>query len=499
MSGLLLTAGFPKPAMFYLSWVALVPLLFAVRGKTGREAFFLGYACGFAHFVTVLFWIRHAVYHYGGFSHITAFLVLVLLCTILALYPALFALAARTWESSPLLSVFGLPFVWVSLEWIRAHALSGFPWANLGYTQTPLFQMIQVADITGVYGLSWLVVFANTVVFGFFQNRFRKTAPAVLLVLAVAALAYGSWRVKDVRGAQEKAAPFQVAIVQGNVEQGVKWDPGYLQETLNRYERLSLEAAGKNPPPDLLFWPESAMPFFYGINEEPSLQVNKIVNKAGKPVLFGSTGVTLVDGKARLLNRAYLLDETATLKGAYAKQHLVPFGEYVPFSKVLFFVQHLVAEQFDFVPGKSPGPVLWNGPPLGVLVCYEVIFPEISRETVRRGAEVLMNMTNDAWYGDTGGPYQHLEIARWRAIEFRVPLVRAANTGVSALFDATGTRCEELALNSEGVLPCAVRPLRYLSFYARFGDVFAWLSVSAVLSGFLYLYFYRRKTRRKSQ
>ena len=125
-----------------------------------------------------------------------------------------------------------------------------------------------------------------------------------------------------------------------------------------------------------------------------------------------------------MLNRAYLLDEGAVLIGAYAKQHLVPFGEYVPWSNILFFVHHIAAGSVDFIPGTNPGPLLFQGPPLGVLICYEAIFPQIARETVRRGAQVLMNITNDAWYGDTGGPYQHLEIARWRAIEFRVPLVQ---------------------------------------------------------------------------
>ena len=132
------------------------------------------------------------------------------------------------------------------------------------------------------------------------------------------------------------------------------------------------------------------------------------------------------------------------------------------------------------------GRCLFEGPPLGVLICYEAIFPQIARETVRRGAQVLMNITNDAWYGDTGGPYQHLEISRWRAIEFRVPLVRAANTGISAVFDATGRECGRLALNTGGFLTCSVHPMSYLSFYAKYGDLFAWLCVFAAFCALLY-------------
>jgi apolipoprotein N-acyltransferase len=236
----------------------------------------------------------------------------------------------------------------------------------------------------------------------------------------------------------------------------------------------------------MLVWPESAMPFFYGLDEDLSLRVDSIVRQTGKPLLFGSIGVTLVNGKPRLLNRAYLLDRDASLAGAYAKQHLVPFGEYVPWSNVLFFVRHIAAGFVDFVPGTNPGPLFFQGPPLGVLICYEAIFPQIARETVSRGAQVLINITNDAWYGDTGGPYQHLEISRWRAIEFRVPLVRAANTGISAVFDAAGEECARLALNTRGSLRCGIHPMSYLSFYAKYGDVFAWFSVFATFCAVMF-------------
>ncbi len=154
----MLSAGFPKPAMFYLAWVSLVPLLYAVHGKTGKQAFALGYICGLVHSCTCLFWIYHAVSHYGGFATAVSVLILLLLCCIMAVYPALFAFLAQKCAFRPLLYVFGLPCAWVALEWARAFAISGFPWANLGYTQTPLNPLIQIADITGVYGLSWLVV-----------------------------------------------------------------------------------------------------------------------------------------------------------------------------------------------------------------------------------------------------------------------------------------------------------------------------------------------------
>jgi apolipoprotein N-acyltransferase len=278
-----------------------------------------------------------------------------------------------------------------------------------------------------------------------------------------------------------------VGIIQGNIAQDQKWDQAFESETIGRYGLFSMDSIKKAPVPDILLWPESAMPFFYGLDEKPSQEVDNIVRQTGKPLLFGSVGVRLMEGTPRLLNRAYLLDEHAGLQGAYAKQHLVPFGEYIPCSDLLFFVHHLAGAggSMDFIPGRDPGPLVFGKTPLGVLICYEAIFPQIARETVRRGAQVLMNITNDAWYGDTGGPYQDLEISRWRAIEFRVPLVRAANTGVSAAFDATGQECGRLALNTGGFLTCSVHPMPYLSFYAKYGDLFAWFCVFAAFCALL--------------
>ena len=499
LSGLLLTAGFPKPAMFYLSWVAFVPLLYAIQRKTGKQAFVLGYICGFLHSLTCLFWIYYAVYHFGGFSTVISFLIFMLLCCLMAVYPAVFAFLAQKFENLPFLYVFGLPFVWVALEWARAFAISGFPWSNLGYTQTPLNRLIQVADITGVYGLSWLVVLGNTVVSGFIRNFCRRSGVAVLAGCVVCAFIYGFWRCQQIDGIESRTVALSVGLIQGNIAQSEKWDPSFENETIGRYALLSTECVKGAPVPDILVWPESAMPFFYGLDENLSPKVDSIVKQTGKPLLFGSIGVTRVEGRPHLLNRAYLLNKDAVLVGAYAKQHLVPFGEYVPWSKILFFARHIAAGSVDFVPGTNPGPLLFEGPPLGVLICYEAIFPEISREAVRRGAQVLMNITNDAWYGDTGGPYQHLEIASWRAIEFRVPLVRAANTGISAAFDATGRECGRLALNTQGFLTCSVHPMSYLTFYAKYGDLFVWFCVFAALCAIIFKIVHSRIRRRMSQ
>ncbi|NSW86122.1 MAG: apolipoprotein N-acyltransferase [Syntrophobacteraceae bacterium] len=499
LSGILLTAGFPFFDFYYLSWIALVPLLVAVRGRTPRQAALLGYLCGMVHYVTTMYWIRYVIYHYGGLAFPLAALILLLLCAYMSVYPAAFAFAAKKLERYPMAWVFGLPCVWVTLEFIRAHALTGFPWASLGYTQTPFSLLIQVSDITGVFGVSWVLVLAGTSLAAL-HYRFRAWPGLLVLALTLSATAfYGSWRIEQIRAMQDLVSPVNVAVVQGNIDQSVKWDPAFQQETLQRYRRLTLEAVKHDPQPDLVVWPETAAPFFYGIEPKLTPQLNEIVREAGKPVLFGSPAARRVGTEARLLNRTYLLEKDATVSGAYDKRHLVPFGEYVPLKTLLFFVNRLVESAGDFVPGDDPSPLGFNSLSMGILICYEGIFPGLSRDTVLRGATSLFNLTNDAWYGDTSAPYQHLEISRWRAVEFRVPLVRAANTGISVMFDATGAPCGTIPLNREGYLICNIRPIRLLTIYARWGDFFAWFCTLTAACAMLLCIYTRESESNDSQ
>ncbi|MGV8075252.1 MAG: apolipoprotein N-acyltransferase [Syntrophobacteraceae bacterium] len=485
LSGLLLTAGLPNFNLFFISWGALIPLFIALRDKTAGEAFRLGYICGLAHFMSALYWIQFVVGHYGGLPFAASIGALFLLCAYLAIYPALFGFVAQRWGNRSLLWIFGLPGVWVMLEWIRAQALTGFPWANLGYTQTPFTPLVQVADIVGVYGVSWLIVLGNTTLMACIYRSRVRTSLVVFGLCFLGSIAYGSWRVKAIENMREQSPAWPVAVIQGNIDQNRKWDPAFQQETLRRYRELSLKAASRNPAPELLVWPETAAPFFYGIEDSLTAQLNGIFAEIGKPVLFGSPAVTKVDGRARLQNRAYLIDG-GVLRGAYAKQHLVPFGEYVPYQKILFFVHRLVEAAGDFAPGGDSSPLFLKGKSLGVLICYEGIFPELSRYAVQHGANALINITNDAWYGRTSAPYQHMEISRWRAIEFRVPLIRAANTGVSTIVDATGQICGAVPLDEEGYLVCSVHPLNIQTFYARWGDLFALFCLSTSFVALVY-------------
>lgn len=495
LSGVFLTLGFPKLGWTGFAWVALVPLLLALRDRTHKQAFALGCLCGLVHNFGALYWMYYALHQYGGIPASLAICVLFLPCAYLALYLGGFAVISRLWQDYPLLWVLGLPGVWVALELLRAHFLTGFPWVNLGYTQTPLLSLIQIADITGVYGVSWLVVLSSTVLTALL-TRSRGGFPGLLVggICVLGTILYGSWRTGTIEDRQTAAIPWTVGVVQGNIDQSRKWDPAFQQETLKRYRELSLQAAAHNPTPELLVWPETAAPFFYRFEEKLTAQLNDMVKETGIPLLFGSPGVTLVEGEPRLQNRAYLVNGSAILEGVYAKQHLVPFGEYVPLKKALFFVHRLVEAAGDFVPGDDPSPLIIGRQPFGVLICYEDIFPELARAAVERGATSLIIITNDAWYGTSSAPYQHLEFARWRAIEFRVPLIRAANTGISSIFDATGKSCGAIPLNEPGSLVCSVHPFRTLTFYAKWGDLFAWLCLLTTAGGLIYAGFAKRSS-----
>jgi len=274
--------------------------------------------------------------------------------------------------------------------------------------------------------------------------------------------------------------------VQGNIEQSLKWDPSHLNETLDTYRDLSAQAES----PDLIVWPESAMPFFYQDGGGRAAKIHSVVERSKANLLFGSPAYKqLVDANGqpskryRYLNSAYLLAKNNQLVGRSDKVHLVPFGEYVPLANLLSFVDKLAQGIGDFVPGKNR-PLPLNGHQLGVLVCYEAIFPEVSRNLVRNGADLIVNITNDAWFGKSSAPWQHLAMTRFRAVENRVWLARCANTGVSALIDPLGRVVRQSQLFQAETVEGDVYFCNETSLYTRTGDsvplllsivVFGWL------------------------
>ena len=482
LSGLLLAASFPTINLSFLAWFGLLPLFAALNGMSVVQAFRLGFSAGIVFFAGTIYWVTNSVHFYGHIPLVPASLITLLLCAYCALFPALFSAAvAYVRQNRPSLVIFAAPAVWTALELARTHLFSGFPWALLGYSQYASLRVIQFADLTGVYGVSFLIVFVNAAIAAIIEDRKRYRTIAACAAVLVVVLVYGHQRLR----APEGNGVITIAVVQGNIEQDKKWDPAYQSEVIATYKRLTLRAVEQKP--DLVIWPETATPFYFGGSAENAIMtedLRRFVRSTGTPLLTGSPTYEVLPGRVvHLRNSAFLLDRDGSTGAVYHKLHLVPFGEYVPLKSVLFFVEKLVQAIGDFQAGTEHTVMQVRAArsgaavPLGTVICYEIIFPDLVRRFVNEGASVMTTITNDAWFGRTGAPYQHFSMAVLRAVENRVPIARAANTGISGFIDAKGHILETSGIFTEAQLTRTLVPGTTKTFYTRFGDVFAWLCV----------------------
>ena len=479
LAGAMLALSFPKPGISPLAWFAFVPLFIAAAGVPQRLAFKLGFSAGFTAYAGLLYWVNIVMTSYGKLHWSVSGTLYLLLAGYLALYPGLVLCLMRRGEERGIAALLSFPLLWVGGELIRSYLLTGFPWANLGYSQYRTLPLIQISDLTGVYGVSFLVAFANVVFYRVWNSVRQKETPypvrgfVALLMLFAATLGYGFIALTKV-----ETGPLQrVLLVQGNISQDVKWDPAFQESTVSTYERLSrqgCQAAGT-----LVVWPESALPFYLQSEPAYAARVKSLAVELKSCLVTGSPALERDGDFVRYLNSAFLISPTGEVAGRSDKLHLVPFGEYVPLSALFPFVNKLVAGIGDFSPGKSAVPLETTGGKIGVLVCFEGIFPEIARAYVQAGAGILVSITNDAWFGRSSAPYQHLSMTVFRAVENRVPLVRAANTGISSVIDSKGHIRGMTPLFEEATLGAKVRRGEGGSFYSRHGDLFALICLGA--------------------
>ncbi len=482
-TGLLLASLFPPFRFEVLAWIALVPLLWSIEGKKPQQAFTLGLVSGLVSFGIIIWWVKISMATYGGLPSALAWLVTAVLTLYLALYPALFAYCvARVHRGGSFLTLLMAAPLWVSLELLRAYFMTGFPWALLGYSQYRHLHVIQIADLAGVYGVSFFIVFVNAAIWHFF--RFPRKAPFAVVIgaslMAALVLGYGYLRLQEVP-AETAGESRAVGIVQGNVDQSVKWSPRWRRGILEKMGGLTRELRGRFPgdgsaPPPLIVWPEAAAPLVYERSVRDREFLREFGREANAHLLFGALGRREVKQGPKLTNSAYLIGPDGEEGGRYDKMHLVPFGEYVPFAKWLFFVRKLVpvigtfrsgekSEIFDIAEGK-----------FGVLICFEVIFPRVARRMAN--AQFLVNITNDAWFGETAASEQHLSMVVFRAVELRVPIVRSANTGISAFIEPTGAIRVRSPLFEEWIHAGTVALKKSApGIYARMGDMFAYACV----------------------
>ena len=491
LGAVLLTLAFPKIGLGWLAWAALVPLVLSIRQARPTVGFFLGFIFGMVHNLGLVYWVVFTMHQYGNIPIAQAVVLLVLLAGYLSLFPAAFT-AALTWlRPGPGRLILLAPALWVGLELIRNRLFTGFPWELLGYSQYEHLRLIQMTDIFGVYGLSGLIVFCNCVLaVGLlywlelpWQDRvpvrktFARAAVALVVVLAAAAT-YGHRRMHVIDRAAASAEQIRVAVIQGNIDQAQKWDPRFQVLTTVKYRRLSLESPAKEA--DLIIWPETATPFYFMDNPVLTDMVLEGIKSTGAHFIIGSPSYAKGEKQLIYHNSAYLISPQGETRGKYDKVHLVPFGEYVPLKRFLPFIDKLVAQVGDFKPGRQGHTLTWDDRRVGLLICYESIFPELARAMVRNGSNLLVNITNDAWFGHTSAAFQHFSMAVFRAVENRRCLARAANTGISGFIDANGRILETTDLFKDAAATRSTPLLKVQSLYTRWGDWPLWLLALSV-------------------
>ncbi|MCP4111953.1 MAG: apolipoprotein N-acyltransferase [Desulfobacteraceae bacterium] len=504
-SGLLLTGSFPKAGFSWLAWFALVPLLGALTfrnnpavsapGRHAKESFYLGFLAGCVHYLTLLYWIAHTMNTYGHLPVYLCVPVLFIFSAYLALYLGIFSMVLARICKGPGICLFIMaPLLWVSLEYIRSFLLSGFPWELIGYSQHKILHLIQISDIFGVYGVSFLIIMSNGMfflVFLFLKNKDQRETklPAGYSILVFAllfglALFYGKWRIASTDSLISASQKARVSIVQGNIDQSEKWDERFRSSTTHKYIKMSLSA--EKDKPDLVVWPETSTPFYFQLDFWLSELVRRGIRESGAYFLIGSPSYIRRKDYIEYYNSAYLIDPDGKNSGKYDKVHLVPFGEYVPFKRWLPFLGKIVAHVGDFRPGEKGDIVTAKlrgseNLRLGVLICYEIIFPSLSGAMAENSADLLVNITNDAWYGRSSAPYQHFSMAVFRAVENKRSLVRSANTGISGFIDPVGRVIASTSLFEDAVITRPVPVIREKTFYTCFGDLFAMICLGVTL------------------
>lgn len=489
LSGVLLALSFPKFGHWSAAWVALVPLLLSVSAAaTGRAAFRRGYLAGAVSSMGLVYWTEAVVVQFGGLPLVVGLVVMTLLCLALALFPSLFAWMLWRW-----LRRFGrhalllAPAAWVATEILRAHTLFRFSWCLLGYSQQENVAFIQIARFGAVYLVSAVVAAASTVLAYLLLERDPRARAAATASLATLLLAVGADGSAALARPIASTGKIKVGLVQAAILQTEKWDPALAWSNIDRHVALTEQAADQGAR--LVVWPESAVPFLFDRNPLVAERLRELARARNIHLLFGNDDREDGPGGGfRMFVGAKMLDPAGGLVLRYHKIRLVPFGEYVPMQPLLTmggrFAAKLVDQVADFTPGDAHVLASVDGHPIGATICYEAIFPDVVRGFANGGAELLVNVTNDAWYGRSSAPHQHLAMASFRAVENGKYLVRAANTGITAVVDPHGRVLERTALFEPAVLVREVPFVGGTTFYARHGDVFAWccFAFAALLS-----------------
>ncbi|HUK41451.1 MAG TPA: apolipoprotein N-acyltransferase [Candidatus Acidoferrales bacterium] len=486
LSALLLAGPFLQPMLFPIAWVAFVPLFWVIpRAASLRRAVLLGWLMGFVAHLVGFYWLVHTISVFGGFSYPVSGFIFLIYAALQGLQMAILAFLVRAAGFGPL-QIFPAVF-WVAIEfWFPLL----FPW-HLANTQSSFLWFIQIADLVGPYGASWVMMWCNAAIYALAvatraERRARLLAVAYAALSVILSVAYGIQRLESVGEDMADARKVSVAAVQGNIDIDLKWDPAKAKQNLEQY--LNLTRQVENTP--VVIWPESSveawLPDDFAVLPPafmPSLTAERAYFIFGAKSFQGRLG----GQNFRAFNTAFITDRSGRLLGRYHKQVLLAFGEYLPFADILSLLPAMPFAD-GFTRGDGPRAFyLFRQIRLAPLICYEDLMPDLSRDFVKETkANLLVNLTNDAWYGRTVAPWQHARLAQLRAVETRRSLLRVTNTGITTLINAKGEIGESLPIFSPGVLKTDVEILDGETLYVSFGDWFAWSMTGMSLGILLY-------------
>jgi len=508
LSAALQVLSFPLPGLYLLAWVALAPLVVAILHARSPQTiqldesqklipaspwqgFLLGYGCGILWYLGTCYWVYDTMRQYGGLGAPVALFVLLLFALYLGLYHGAFGfvvslLAQR--DSFNRLGLVSAPFLWVAIELARTR-LSGFPWNLLGITQVDNIPLTRIATMAGVYGLSFEILLVNVAFSAaFLVHRSKRKMLLIASLASALVLQAGRWVIPPPLPADRTAVLLQQNLPVAETE---AWTQEHFQNTLRDFSLLSLNPV---PPPsrrpDLIIWPESPAPFQ---TNDPIFRnaISTLARQSQAWVVVGSIGI---DNPTTVFNSAALVSPTGEWDGRYNKIHLVPFGEYVPFRPVFSFAAGLTQAVGSFTKGTSRLPLQAGDTKLGVFICYESIFPDEIRQLVAQGADVLVNVSNDGWYGDSGAWAQHLNQARMRAVENHRWLLRDTNTGLTSSVDPYGRVVAHAERKTRTALAAPYGLTNVTTFYSEHGDWFAYLCAIISIGALIVRFAFHPKT-----
>lgn len=478
LSGILLALSFPGPPIGALSlfyqplWahIALLPLLVAIYKAKPARAFQHGWLAGSTFNLLCLYWVAYT--QGGGLAVVGGAL---LLAVYLGLFVAIWAFATRyilaRWGRTALALA---PVLWVAQEYALSLGELAFPWLLLGHGQAGQTHFVQFAAWTGAYGVSFWVVLVNALLFLSIEVHAKERRITIALLVLCFAL---PWiHARAVMTPNEPMEYMRIALIQPNLSMGEKWGANGLERSFDRLENLSRQTAAQEP--QLIVWPETALPCYLGLNAACSQRARHFVEELGIPLLTGASDFDMQSRQP--YNSAFYVQPGHSAIPSYAKMHLVPFGERTPYRDSIPFLRDIDWTQLtgdlgpaEFAPGLKRTLFPHPSAPFSVLICFESVFPDLVRRHVDAGARLLINITNDSWFGASAGPYQHALLNAMRAIENRVSIARCATSGQSLFIDPFGRRYQTSELFVQAALIGELPILQSRTFYSRYGDLFA--------------------------